>query len=220
MALHYCTGEKEPQLRAVFVGGTWSRRGQKTDGWLMPGSSFSTLLNYRGIRRVHDDRIWSTVEDGLIAEDIVARLRGKPIDGAWRKGAYRLANLLSKNDDVDLLISHSHGAQVVALAAHLVRTEMSGIRWLAIDPPVRRERLIHWGYEEMAKLSPRIVQTISSTWNFRSWPRWAGARRLPWDRKHLPGAIAYDQPSGHSEVLRWPYSNDTWWDSVIHAVKS
>ena len=207
-------------LRAVFVGGTWSRKGQHEADWLDPAHSrFQAVCALNHVKRVHADRIWSTREDGLIVEDVFDFLKGHKIDGAWKEGGNRLGTLLDVNDDVDLIISHSHGAQVVAMAALVVPGDkLTNIRWLAIDPPVRREKMLMTGYMRMMSFSPRIVQTISATWDCASWPRWAGARRFPWDRRALPGAFPFDQPNGHSDVLRYPYSHYAWWQRVLAAV--
>ena len=211
-------------MNAIFVSGTWARRKGKVDAWLRTGSPFQEMLSRRGIYRLHDEKVfWSDHEAGLIVEDIYDVFHRQRRDQAWIAGGKNIAAVLDWDPRIDLVVAHSHGNNCTACAAvgegHLLRNTLRRVRWLAIDPPVRREQRLQAGYEYWAKWSPGIVQTVSGTWNWRSWPRWAGSRRLPWDRAHLPGAVVYDQPDGHSAVLDRAANYEDWWDKVIAAVK-
>ena len=201
-------------MQAIRVSGTWGREFGKTDNWLQPHSPFAKLARKAGIHCIPHHRIWSTVEDGLISEDIYDALLHKRRDRAWVLGGLHLKDYLEDHPEVDLVITHSHGAQVASFAAKAL--ERDPPFWLLIDPPVRRESNIVEGYHRMR--TGGIVQTISSTWNPYSWPRWAGARRWPWDRVRLPGAFVLDQPGGHSSVLRKAEKYEEWWTQVFKAV--
>ena len=213
-------------MKAIFVGGTWSRRqkGKPAAAWLREGSFFEEMCRKQGIQRKGHMQVWSTHEDGLIAEDVADDLARRPKDHAWVMGGLQLADLLMDNPDVDMVISHSHGAQVVAQAALNVADRkgvggLMGLRWLAVDPPVRREVDLHMGYLKMGAYGAGVVQTISSPWNWRSWPRWAGARRWPWDEALLPRVKKwFRQPGGHSAVLNDPHAWN-WWMPVLRAAK-
>ena len=107
--------------------------------------------------------------------------------------------------------------------------------WLAIDPPVRMElnfvynsalvslRLRNAGYHGLAGNGGFAVQTRSSGKNWRSWPRYLGARHWPWDRSvigehtYKPALLIY-QPGGHSDVLRRPERHLEWWDGTVRRV--
>ena len=212
-------------MKAIFVGGTWSRRQGRTAAWLQEGSEFESLCRENGIERRGHMQVWSTHEDGLVSEDLADSLRHRPRDYAWVTGGLQLERILADNPDVDLVISHSHGAQVMAEAALNIADKrgvngFEGLRWLAVDPPVRKDVDLHMGYLKMGAYGAGVVQTISSPWNWRSWPRWAGARRFPWDEALLPRiARWFRQPDGHSRVLEHPTEYRNWWEPVLRAAR-
>lgn len=204
-------------MKAIRVSGTWGRRGGKVSPWLLDGD-FARIARVNGVTCIPHDPIWSTAEDGLLVEDAESLLFHRPRDAAWRAGGIVLANALVSDPSIDTVITHSHGAQVASVAwRRLTVGRVSDITWLAVDPPVRREEYLRNGYMAMG-CHGRIVQTISSAWNWRSWPRWAGSRRLPWDRAALPWATVIDQPGGHSEVLEDPDAYREWWGLVLAEV--
>ena len=107
--------------------------------------------------------------------------------------------------------------------------------WLAVDPPVRRElqfiynaaiaslRMRNAAYHGLAGGHGFCLQTRSSAWNPRSWPRYLGARRWPWDASVLGAhtltpALQVAQPGGHSQVLLQPEKHLEWWDGITRRV--
>ena len=115
---------------------------------------------------------------------------------AWYDGARRLARIPAETD-VDLVVSRGAGACVVAPAAMprfgLPDARLAGLRWLAIDPAVRREPEFVYGNRVWSGWSAGIVQT-------------AGAER------RLRGAIVIDRPAGGG-------GGADWWAQVIGAVQ-
>lgn len=202
--------------------------------------------------RQHRD-YWNHHEEGLIAETLWQRVRGEPNFPAWRAGGEQLAKALfalAARDAGDrwplLIISHSHGAQVTAYALDSLRMDPAWrapvnskgepcrwqreVFWLAIDPPVRRELALVYNsaYQSLNLRAPwvhrpHLVQTRSNARNWKSWPRYLGARRWPWDASRMVGdrrVKDYDipfvaQPGGHSDVLLRPRRHDLWWYDLL-----
>lgn len=222
---------------ALLCPGTWYSRGSHR--WAHAGSAFSKLLASvspagRVVPRPHP-AFWSYAEDGLIAEHVWHRLTGRTDFKAWREGGSNLAPAIleeSKRDtDVPLVVvSHSHGGQVAAYAFDELRTldgwftedpheRLRPVVWLAVDPPVRRElHLIYNAAHQSLMLhcpsvrGPYVVQTRSSGLDPRSWPRWCGGRKPPWNASVLSGSVeVVPQPGGHSRVLYHAEDYAPWW---------
>ena len=227
--LQYDEEDTQTRADAYLVGGTWQR--DEPGAWTWYGSPFADML-YRlyGIR-VHDHRRdWNRHEDGLLIEDVWDRLTGRPHDVDWNRGGGRMwAELLALLTNGDrhplLIITHSHGAQVAAIALQAMerrgelKKPVREVCWLAVDPPVRRDMADAYRHSGLflSRTSKRpIVQTRSSGANWRSWPRWAGARRWPWDGSKLtPDTVLLPQPGGHSRVLERPDSYPGFWQAVF-----
>ena len=108
--------------------------------------------------------------------------------------------------------------------------------WLALDPPVRRElnfvynaaiaslRMRNAAYHGLVGGHGFCLQTRSDGRNWKSWPRYLGARRWPWDASVLGAhtltpALLVPQPGGHSDVVLNPERHLEWWDGITRRVE-
>ena len=200
-------------MRYVAVGGGGARR------WLTRGSSFKSAARALGFDHAEPVHAWNALDEQVRAGGAWERITGRARDDEWRAAGERLASALTADQEIELIVSHGSGAQIVAEAVRLNRDRMVRLRWLALDPAVRPERDIQDGYRRFCERGVGIVQTVSAVCDLRSWPRWAEAKRWPWDRARLPGAVVVPQPDGHAEVLDRPYGNFYWWRAVFGTVR-
>ena len=227
-----------PMSEYLPIRGTHGGR----DVWAAPSSPFADLMRDFGLARAPHRDFWDDHEDGLLIQDGWDRLRRRELDPDWRSGAHHLRWWLEHRTSTAGLqiIAHSHGGQVAALAlGSLFRkgwTSPYPIGLLYVDTPLRDGlRAVYQAASALAMAAPPprptaglVVQMRSSGWNWRSWPRYLGARkhwcgflpgpRMPWDDGHLPGVQrVVPVRGGHSDVLEHPLHHRAEWAEVFSA---
>ena len=227
-----------PMSEYLPIRGTHGGR----DVWAAPSSPFADLMRDFGLARAPHRDFWDDHEDGLLIQDGWDRLRQRELDPDWRQGAHHLRYWLEhRTEDTGVqIICHSHGGQVAALGlGGLFRKGWAApfpLGLLYVDTPLRDG--LHDAYRAAADLvmaspAPRpvhglIVQMRSSAWNWRSWPRYLGARkmwagvipgpRMPWSPGHLPGVQRIvPVHGGHSDVLAQPHRHRAEWERAFSA---
>ena len=197
----------------IPVAGTWGRRYRLIDGrpWHRRGSSFFQRMKDCGWSRVEQDRdpllpdngYWSGDLGGVLIQSMyewfAQSLSAHP--PVWAAGGDALAALLAKRqyewDGKELVvIAHSHGGQVAALAFAAFRPEIN-LRLITVDMPVRRdmypvyaqaaEQIAHWTHLHSRFFNP--VRLVGSR---------CGPCRNPFANLNI------EVPGGHSGILNTP----------------
>jgi hypothetical protein len=181
----------------VLIGGTWSNtdpREQLHLSWWYPGSVFYGAVKERCGRDCYSFA-WNTFLDGVI---------GPNTD--WQSAGERLFNVCPPDASI---ITHSHGGQVVLLAA------ASGLRiknLITVATPVRSDIPYHVARE-------RIERWSHIYGNYQDYVQLAGSLmlgRLCVLRRQMALAdknIKY--PANHADLMRTRvWHSENWWELV------